>query len=702
MKTLFACFSQNLDYALGWMVVHSIWQATLIALLTGGLNIALRKQSARLRYLVSNVSLFLIMAVSVATFCYYYDFTEEAKQYILIPTQESAQATIAANIQQLNTAIIQSPLSIESFKDYFNHNLPLIVTIWIMGVAIFILKLLGGVSYIYYLKSRMNFPTDEYWESMMHRLAHQAGISKPIQLVESAMVRTPMVVGHLKPLILFPLGVINRLSPQEVEAILAHEIAHVMRHDYVFNILQSVVEALFYYHPAVWWLSSQIRNERESACDEIAIDLINSKMNYAKALVTIQEMAYYPLSPALGFAGQRKNQFLIRMQRILNQPQNKTNVMEKLIAILLIFVTLVGLSIGQNQNEKQQNTNNTPQYSTPKTPETPTASSFQNITTIGDTTKVPFYTVIPPTPEIIKMQKELVDMEQVFPAYEKEKEGEIEKLKQELAEMEKGIFVFEKDKEAEIAALEKEASAMKGDMPKAEKEKEVKIEKMLKDIKAKETELEVFTKKKEEENKNIEAQIVEKKKERDGQTTVKRSRVDGDIQGLYGTIQGNLGDIQGKRGEIQGMYGEVQGLRGEMSGDRGELQGKFGEIQGKRGEIMGKRGEIQGKRGEIQGARGEIMGKRGEIQGKRGEIQGKYTELLYKILVADLKKDNIITDDTRLYLRLNNKEMFVNNIKQSDAIHAQYKAKYLKGNNRGFEIYKRNGNLNFTMDDNEN
>jgi hypothetical protein len=226
-----------------------------------------------------------------------------------------------------------------------------------MGVAVFILRLLGGISYIYYLRKRMNFPPDEYWLEMLERLCKKAGLQKSIELVESALVRTPMVVGHLKPMILFPIGIINRLTEQEVEAILAHELAHVMRHDYLFNILQSIIEALFYYHPAVWWMSAQIRDERESACDEIAIDLLGNSMNYAKALVVIQEMAFFPLTASLAFAGQNKNQFLMRMQRILNQPQNKSNIMEKLIATLIVLFTLIGLNLAQNTSPRY-NVNN--------------------------------------------------------------------------------------------------------------------------------------------------------------------------------------------------------------------------------------------------------------------------------------------------------------------------------------------------------
>lgn len=357
----FTIFSENFDYALGWTVIHSLWQATLIAIISSIIMIALRKKSANLRYVLANISLLMVFVAAVITFCFHYDFNASTPQII------TNQAEIANNdIDNLKMQVFAArdenadngPLHFSDFKDYFNNHLPLIVTLWLLGSALFLLRLLGSISYIYYLKSRMNFPTDEYWTELVTNLSHKSGLNKAVDLVESALVRTPVVVGHLKPMILFPIGVINRLLPEEVEAILAHELAHVIRHDYMFNIVQSIVEALFYYHPAVWWLSNQIRNERENACDDIAIQLINSKMNYAKALVTIQEMAYFPLNPALGFAGQQKNQFMMRMQRILNLPQNKTNVMEKLIATLLIICTLLGWGYAQRQNYQKPDLSN--------------------------------------------------------------------------------------------------------------------------------------------------------------------------------------------------------------------------------------------------------------------------------------------------------------------------------------------------------
>ena len=359
MKPLFLCFSENLDFALGWMVIHSLWQATLIAFVLGILQIVLRKRSARVRYVVSNISLFMVFLLSVATFCYHYDFSKEPSQLRLIPTEITTTSQAQTDISNPKSDVA-TPLSIQGFKAYFNQNIALIVTFWLLGVAIFLLKLMGGISYIYYLKNRMNFPADEYWTEMLARLSEKAGMKQGIEIVESALVRTPMVIGHLKPLILFPMGVINRLAPEEVEAILAHELAHVMRKDFIFNILQSIVEALFYFHPAVWWMSSQVRNERESACDDFAISLIDNKMNYARALVAIQEMAYFPLTPSLAFAGQRKSQLVIRMQRILNQPNNKTNVMEKLIATVALVLVMAGLAFGENS---VFNTNGTPSVS---------------------------------------------------------------------------------------------------------------------------------------------------------------------------------------------------------------------------------------------------------------------------------------------------------------------------------------------------
>jgi hypothetical protein len=131
--------------------------------------------------------------------------------------------------------------------------------------------------------------------------------------------------------------------------------------------------------------------------------------------------------------------------------------------------------------------------------------------------------------------------------------------------------------------------------------------------------------------------------------------------------------------------------------------GLKGEIMGLRGELMGQNGELQGKQGEIMGKQGELMGKHGEIQGKRGEIQGAIYEQVMASMAKDFMKDGIITNDKRVIIKSNSKELIVNHVKQSDAIFQKYKAKYIRVKNWDIYMSLKNGNLNINfMSDEDN
>ncbi len=329
--------SSNLEYALGWTVVHSLWQATVLAFAVGISMIALRKRSAHLRYLVASGGLLATLAASVATFCFYFDFGARSAG----AQRLAASPAVRMIVRETRAALTAS--SNIGFKEYFNRHLPLIVTVWLMGVALFTLRLLGGVSYVYYLKNYRHKPMGGDWQAKVEWLCEELGVRRAVELVESALVKAPMTIGALKPIILFPIGAVSFLSTEQVEAILAHELAHIRRFDYFFNILQSVVETAFYFHPAVWWLSATIRAERENCCDDIAVSLSGNSMSYAKALVHLQEIHVGNPILAMGFAGTGpKNQLLNRVKRLLNQPQQTSNIMEKLVATCLLLAVFVG------------------------------------------------------------------------------------------------------------------------------------------------------------------------------------------------------------------------------------------------------------------------------------------------------------------------------------------------------------------------
>jgi beta-lactamase regulating signal transducer with metallopeptidase domain len=345
------CFSYNLNHAIGWTVVHSLWQAFVVAIITGIALIILQKKTARTRYLVANIGLLSVLIAAAVTFSLYYDFSKQAGEVVFIAdpsTSVLSEKSIEAPALSTPSATnFERGMTWQGMKNYCNNNMYLIVSVWFMGMVFFLLKLLGNISYIYYLKNRLNFPAEEYWQDLLDKLREKTNLTQYIMLVESALVRSPLVVGHIKPMILFPIGAINRLNTNEVEAILAHELAHVMRHDYLFNILQSLIEALFYFHPAVWWLSSQIRTERENCCDDIAMELCGNPLTYAKALVSVQEMAYFSTPMAMAFAGNnRKKQLLLRVQRVLHQPKSKINIMEKFIATSILLLLVAGLAFG--------------------------------------------------------------------------------------------------------------------------------------------------------------------------------------------------------------------------------------------------------------------------------------------------------------------------------------------------------------------
>lgn len=335
--------SDAMIHALGWTFIHSIWQGSLIALV---LAIVLNRVSGKksgLRYQISIFALFTILIASLITFTIYLD------QYTVGQDGGMMIALLKNTGPSITAASSEQPE--QFFTLSFDRYLPFIVGIWIVGMIIFALRLGGGALYVQLMKhSRMPIAGNSL--RVLYRMKKKLRIKKQIELAQSATIQVPMVIGHLKPMILFPIGVINQLSTNEVEAIIAHELAHIQRSDYLHNLIQSIVEMIFYYHPAVWWISSVVRTERENACDDVAVRLCGDSMSYAKALVEMQSM--HTPTPTLAMPlFKSKTQLLSRVKRLLNQPDHKTHTMEKLIATTFCLACFFLLSMGNIQKGDQ-------------------------------------------------------------------------------------------------------------------------------------------------------------------------------------------------------------------------------------------------------------------------------------------------------------------------------------------------------------
>jgi len=330
--------SDELIYALGWTMVHSLWQGFLVAILLGVAMIGLQKKSSKVRYEAAYFALFLVFITSISTFIYLYDSVATGLEINQTLILDGVALTIEG------TESVQS--FFQSTINYFNTHMPMIVTIWLVGAGFFLLRLMGGLAYVEKLKHQDQNELEDKWQVTFEKLMKRLPIRQTVRVVESGLATVPMVVGYFKPIILMPIGVVNQLTPQEVEAVLAHELAHIYRNDYLLNILQSLIEVLFYYHPAVWWISANVRNERENCCDDIAVQICGNSLAYVKALVTLEEIKPRP-SLAMAFSG-KKNQLLNRVKRILNQPQNKSNIMEKFTATCLLLAVVLVLSVSAN------------------------------------------------------------------------------------------------------------------------------------------------------------------------------------------------------------------------------------------------------------------------------------------------------------------------------------------------------------------
>lgn len=222
--------------------------------------------------------------------------------------------------------------------------MPWLVGLWLAGVAGMSLWHAGGWIALQRLKSLAARPAGADILARLTQLKGRLAITRPVRIAESAIVKAPIVAGWLYPVILLPAAVATGLSSAQLEAILAHELAHIRRHDYLANMLQVVIETLMFYHPAIWWLSRRVRIEREHCCDDIAVAVCGNRIDYAEALTNVAEMRL--AGAALAAGGANKQELLARIGRLLGAPGLERTPRAGLLAGVLIPVTLAVIAIG--------------------------------------------------------------------------------------------------------------------------------------------------------------------------------------------------------------------------------------------------------------------------------------------------------------------------------------------------------------------
>jgi bla regulator protein BlaR1 len=344
--------SNEIIEALGLTILHSLWQGALIAILLGIFMLATNKFTSGTRYILAVTASLFMLICPVYTFVKNYNPGTKYKHTTTLAESSESATVHEYNITEADEYKIASDNNIFSlnprqFKSYFYRHFPLIVTVWLLGILAFTLRFIGGLAYMQRLKYYRISKVSAKWQKKFKELCNRLNIKKTIKIYESTMAKVPMVIGIIKPVILLPVSAFTGLSPKQLESIIVHELAHIIRRDYLVNLLQSILEILFFYHPAVWWINGVIREERENCCDDIAIEKTGDSASYAKALANIQEQLLLKENLAMAIAA-NKNRLLKRIKRLLNQPKMKTNFIEGFTASCIIFLGIFAIVLNSN------------------------------------------------------------------------------------------------------------------------------------------------------------------------------------------------------------------------------------------------------------------------------------------------------------------------------------------------------------------
>ena len=323
--------------ALGWALLHSIWQIAVFGLLVWVIFRFVSKDNAKLRYGVASISLAFIFISFILTLVHY-----------LPGNNDTSINNTNISPELLMYLLVNSSEGISDFSNFnINQYFPIIVNIWIMGVCILSCHMTFSYLQTIKLRKHLTYPISEKTQKIASSLIKRFNINQKILFKESGYIQTPSLVGYFKPVILLPVSMLSGIPDNQLEIIIAHELAHIKRHDYLFQFIQGILELLFFYHPVVWWLSSVVNTEREHICDDLAVKVCGESLTLIKALNNMEAIRKKRFEMVLGLSGKKDNLFN-RVQRIVRLKPESARRANKLVFSGLFVFLLSGLILISN------------------------------------------------------------------------------------------------------------------------------------------------------------------------------------------------------------------------------------------------------------------------------------------------------------------------------------------------------------------
>ncbi len=370
MTDLFRMAENPLALRLGHVLVHFVWQGAAIGALASWLLVMLRRASPQARYAALLAALGLAVLSPVATFALLRAEPGAAAAMIIArpdslvvpspgasrplrfePDSPTAALAVAAPAALSAQPPFGSPLQpftawlarVRSWPAWLDARLSWVVLGWLCGVCVLCLRLLIGLAGAERLRRTGVRRAGDGCDNLLASLRARLRMHRSVQVLESLRTGVPSVIGWLRPVILLPASALTGLTPPQLEAILAHELAHIRRHDYLVNMFQNVIETLLFYHPVVWWLSHRIRQEREQCCDDVAAQVCGDRVVVARALATLEGLRVPRSQLALAARG---GNLLRRVRRLLAPSDSHVNHAPWWPAGTIAVAVLAALMVG--------------------------------------------------------------------------------------------------------------------------------------------------------------------------------------------------------------------------------------------------------------------------------------------------------------------------------------------------------------------
>jgi beta-lactamase regulating signal transducer with metallopeptidase domain len=351
--------------SLGWTLVHFCWQAAAIALVYWLTDAVLRKARSQTRYVLALGTMLLMLVSALATFVYEEtrgDTGLSSSPAFSSPAMVAIGSSISSDLAPLAGLKAGGATTQPVLLD-LSRFLPWLDVAWLLGVACLSTRTIGGWRLIHRLRRSALLKAPEAVQQNFVWLCERLGITRQVSLYISHHIQGPLAIGIVRSLVILPASALMALSPEQLEAVLAHELAHVRRADYLWNLIQTMVETLLFFHPAVWWLGRRLREQRELCCDDVAVQSCADPLVYATALLRLEERRSQRLSLAMALDGHRPWSGLsVRIARILGETSGEKGPRELVpiplaaicAAFLLVLLPMPHLFAGLRKDVQPQ------------------------------------------------------------------------------------------------------------------------------------------------------------------------------------------------------------------------------------------------------------------------------------------------------------------------------------------------------------